>query len=102
MGVWADDEHRLGLRPVGRRVWWRQGKSPQAVGAPRYRGFYLCPFVKPETGESLSLLVDGMDTEVMRWVLRGFRATVPEAEEAWVVLDRAGWPVSPKVGVPDW
>ena len=29
-----------------------------AVGAHRYRWFYVCTFVEPETGESLSLLVD--------------------------------------------
>lgn len=42
-----------------------------------------------------------MDTEVMRWVLREFQATSQEEEEAWVVLDRAGWPVSPRVEVPE-
>jgi transposase len=42
-----------------------------------------------------------MDTEVMRWVLREFRAALGEEEEAWVVLERAGWQVSPKVEVPE-
>jgi len=70
----AYDEHRLGLRPVYRRVWARRGERPVAVGAHRYRWFYVCTFVEPETGESLSLLVDGMDTEVMGWVLRELRA----------------------------
>jgi hypothetical protein len=49
--------------------------------------------VEPESGANLSLLVDGMDSAVMRWVLRGFRA--------WVVLDRAGWHVSQRVEVPE-
>jgi len=49
--------------------------------------------VEPESGASLSLLVDGMDSTVMRWVLRGFRA--------WAVLDRAGWQVSQRVEVPE-
>lgn len=101
MRLWAYDEHRLGLRPVYRRVWTRRGKRPLAVGAHRYRWFYVCTFVEPETGESSSLLVDGMDTEVMRWVLREFKAALREEEEAWVVLDRAGWHVSPKVEVPE-
>jgi hypothetical protein len=57
--------HRLGLRPVYRRVWARRGERPLAVGAHRYRWFYVGTFVEPETGESLSLLVDGVDTEVM-------------------------------------
>jgi hypothetical protein len=97
----AYDEHRLGLRPVYRRVWARRGERPLAVGAHRYRWFYVCTFVEPETGESLSLLVDGVDTEVMGWVLRELRAWLGEGEEAWVVLDRAGWHVSGRVEVPE-
>jgi hypothetical protein len=93
--------HRLGLRPVYRRVWARRGERPVAVGAHRYRWFYVCTFVEPETGESLSLLVDGVDTEVMGWVLRELRAWLGEGEEAWVVLDRAGWHVSGRVEVPE-
>jgi hypothetical protein len=46
----AYDEHRLGLRPVYRRVWARRGERPLAVGAHRYRWFYVCTFVEPETG----------------------------------------------------
>jgi hypothetical protein len=63
------------------------------VVARRYQWFYVCSFVEPESGANLSLLVDGMDSAVMRWVLRGFRA--------WVVLDRAGWHVSQRVEVPE-
>jgi len=95
----AYDEPRLGLRPVYRRVWARRGERPLAVGAHRYRWFYVCTFVEPETGESLSLLVEGIDTEVMGWVLRELRAWL--GEEAWVVLDRAGWHVSGRVEVPE-
>ncbi len=84
-----------------RRVWARRGERPLAVGAHRYRWFYVCTFVEPETGESLSLLVDGVDTEVMGWVLRELRAWLGEGEEAWVVLDRAGWHVSGRVEVPE-
>jgi transposase len=93
--------HRLGLRPVYRRVWARRGERPVAVGAHRYRWFYVGTFVEPKTGESLSLLVDGVDTEVMGWVLRELRAWLGEGEEAWVVLDRAGWHVSGRVEVPE-
>ena len=100
MRLLAYDEHRLGLRPVYRRVWARRGERPLAVGAHRYRWFYVCTFVEPETGESLSLLVDGIDTEVMGWVLRELRAWLGEGEEAWVVLDRAGWHVSGRLEVP--
>lgn len=98
----AYDEHRLGLKPVHRRVWSRKGERPKAVVAHRYEWFYVCTFVEPKTGWNLNLLVDGIDTEVMSWVLRELKATLSEGaasrsehrEEAWVVLDRAGWHVS--------
>jgi len=71
------------------------------VGAHRYEWFYGWTFVEPKTGWNLSLLVDGIDTQVMGWVLKELKATLSEGEEAWVVLDRAGWHVSPKVEVPE-
>lgn len=70
------------------------------MGAHRHRWFYVCTFGEPETGEPLSLLVDGMDTGVMSWVLQELRAWLRAGEEAWVVLDRAGWHMSPRVEVP--
>lgn len=85
-----------------RRVWARKGERPQAVVAQRYQWFYVCTFVEPESGANLSLLVDGMDTEVMGWVLKEFRAWAGEGEgEAWVVLDRAGWHTSGRLEVPE-
>ena len=41
--------------------------------------------MEPEGGANLGLLVDGMDSTVM----------------SWVVLDRAGWQVSQRVEVPE-
>jgi len=69
--------------------------------AHRHEWFYVCTFVEPKTGWNLSLLADGIDTQVMRWVLRELRAHFGDEEEVWVVLDRAGWHVSPKVEVPE-
>ncbi len=66
-----------------------------------YEWFYLCTFVEPKTGWNLSLLADGMDTQVMGWVLRERKASLSEGEEAWVVLDRAGWHVFLKMEVPE-
>ncbi|BFH78669.1 hypothetical protein TthTF24_13860 [Thermus thermophilus] len=91
MRLLAYDEHRLGLKPVYRRVWARRGERPLAVGAHRYRWFYVCTFVEPETGESLSLLVDGIDTEVMGWVLRELRAWLGEGRRrGWSWTGRGG------------
>ena len=37
----------------------------------------------------------------MSWVVTALTATVADGEEAWVVLDRAGWHGSPRVAVPE-
>ena len=36
--VWAEDEHRLGLKPVRRRVWARLAQDPMRVGGGRSFG----------------------------------------------------------------
>ncbi len=76
----------MGLKPVYRRVWGRKGERRKAVVAHRYRWFYLCTFGEAETGESLSLLVDGIDTEVMGWVLRELRGWLGEEEGVRLVF----------------
>jgi hypothetical protein len=86
---------------VYRRVWARRGDRPLAVRAHRYRWFYVCTFVEPETGESLSLLVDGVDTEVMGWVLRELRAWLGEGAGGVGGPGPAGWHVSGRVEVPE-
>ena len=49
--VWAFDEHRLGLKPLIRRVWARRGRRPVAVSSHKYKWLYLYGFVRPTTGD---------------------------------------------------
>ena len=48
--VWAQDEARLGLKPITRRVWSLKGRRPRSCGRTRYQWLYLYGFVRPETG----------------------------------------------------
>ncbi|MGQ9613161.1 IS630 family transposase, partial [Chloroflexus sp.] len=97
----ADDEHRLGRKPVSRRVWRRTGERPTAVVTHRSRWCSVCTVVEPTTGWNLRRVVDGIDTQVMHWVVKELTTTRAEGEEAWVVVDRAGWHGSPRVEVPE-
>jgi hypothetical protein len=47
------DEHRLGLKPVLRRIWSRRGERPHATVHHRYRWLYLSGFVHPASGRVL-------------------------------------------------
>src|SRR5919205_47875 len=48
--LWAEDEHRAGLKPILRRVWAKRGQRPIAVSRPRYEWLYLYAFVHPASG----------------------------------------------------
>jgi hypothetical protein len=39
--LWSQDEHRIGLKPILRRVWVRKGSRLRAVVRPRYQWMYL-------------------------------------------------------------
>jgi hypothetical protein len=49
---WAQDEHRLGLKPLLRRVWARRGKRPLAPVHHRYEWLYVYGFLRPKTGKA--------------------------------------------------
>src|ERR1700757_2692188 len=51
--VWATDEHRLGLKPIQRRVWAPIGERPIALGHHRYEWLYVTAFVAPGSGETV-------------------------------------------------
>ena len=42
--LWATDEHRLGLKPVRRRVWAPVGERPTALGHHRFDRLYVTAF----------------------------------------------------------
>jgi hypothetical protein len=59
--VWATDEHRLGLKPIHRRVWAPIGERPIALGHHRYEWLYVTAFVAPASGETVWYLSNGID-----------------------------------------
>lgn len=45
--VWAEDEHRLGLLPILRRVWAPKGQRPITPVRRTYAWLYVYGFVRP-------------------------------------------------------
>jgi hypothetical protein len=39
--VWAEDEARLGSKPIARRIWSRRGRRPRSNGRARYYRLYV-------------------------------------------------------------
>ena len=101
--VWAQDEHRIGLQPVLRRVWTLPGEHPIVPVWPRYQWSYVVAFVRPETGESFWLLVPRIATDVYTLALAEFAQALDVGTDKRVVLviDQAGWHGSRKLVIPD-
>ncbi len=100
--VWAFDEHRLGLKPLARRVWARIGQRPISVSAHKYKWLYLYAFVRPAGGEVEWWVANSVNVALFQAVLDGFAQITGAGKDKTVVLvlDNAGWHVSKKVKLP--
>lgn len=87
------DEHRLGLKPVLRRVWTPPGEAPIAAVDPGYEWLYVAGFVHPESGRSSFWLLSGVNGPVFDLLLRAFAEEqgVGRRKRILLVLDQAGW-----------
>jgi transposase len=100
--VWAFDEHRVGLKPILRRVWAPNGKRPRAPIRPRYQWLYVDGFVEPTTGRTEWWVMPTVNVACCRQVLAKFadlRGAGPD-KEVVLVWDQAGWHRSARVAVP--
>jgi transposase len=91
--VWAEDEHRLGRKPIRRRVWAPVGRRPIALGHHRYRWLHVIGFVQPSSGEAVWFLSTGLSKPFFEALLAAFARETGAGRERHVVLvlDNAGW-----------
>ena len=100
--VWAEDEARLGLKPVTRRVWWPKGCRPRSGGRTRYGWPYVYGFARPATGETLTVVLPRVRVERMAGALAAFAAHAdPDGRKVLVVVgDNAGWHRASRPPIP--
>ena len=103
VGLWAEDEHRLGLLPVVRRVWAPQGQRPPARVERRYEWLYVYGFVRPSSGRSWWGLLPRVSTDAFAVALAAFARDegIDAAHRAVVVIDQAGWHTALDLAVPE-
>ena len=107
--LWAVDEHRIGLKPILRKVWTLPtlpGQRPQRPSAPvehRYDWRYLVGFVHPASGRTVWHLATTVNIELFSLELGAFAREVGASptKQIVLVLDGAGWHDSPRVRVPE-
>jgi len=100
--VWAEDEARLGLKPVTRRVWRPKGCRPRSGGRTRCEWPYVYGFARPRTGQTFTVILPRVKVERMAEALAAFaaRADPGGREVLALVVDRAGWHTAGRLAVP--
>ena len=91
--LWGEDEARIGLHPVERRVWAPRGKRPLAVQYPGYEWLYVYGFVRPTTGDVEWLLLPTVNIWCFNEALRLFALAVGAGPKKHIalVIDQAGF-----------
>jgi len=100
--VWAEDEHRLGLIPIRRRVWAPRGTRPTAPSDQHYEWLYVYGLVRPTTGQSWWALLPTVSTAAMTVALAEFARDegIDATHRAVIVWDGAGWHTSGELALP--
>jgi hypothetical protein len=100
--LWCEDEARLGLKPVARRVWALKGRRPTRSGRQRFASLYVYGFAQPASGRNLCLLLPKANAALMGEALSEFaRWADPGGKKVLVVLvDNAGGHVAKALVVP--
>ena len=87
--LWTTDQHRLGLKPILRRVWSPRGQRPGALVQHRYPWCYGDAFVPPGSGRTWWLLLPTVSLAAFMMAL---------AEVAHALGAGQGNPNSPRAG----
>jgi transposase len=100
--LWTTDQHRIGLKPILRRVWSPRGQRPRAPVQHRYQWCYLYAFVHPPSGRTVWLLLPTVSVAAFTIALAEFAQAVGagHGRQILLVLDGAGWHVSTQLAVP--
>lgn len=97
------DEHRVGLKPVIRRIWVDELTVPTASVNWRFQWLWLYGFVHPQSGQTYWWLLPKVNIQLFNRVLLDFanHFDLGKHKQVILVLDRAGWHTSDSVEVPD-
>ena len=70
------DEHRLGLKPIQRRIWAESGENLTADVNWKYQWLWLYGFVAPQSGETYFWILPYVNNELFLKVLEDFAIVV--------------------------
>jgi hypothetical protein len=101
--LWCEDEHRLGLKPLLRRIYVHEGESPIANVNWRFQWLWLYAFVHPQSGETYWWILPYVNTQLFSRVLADFAQEFGLGKNKRILLavDQAGWHTSDDLEIPE-
>ena len=96
--LWWQDEARIGQKNKLTRRWARRGTRPRAPRDQRTEWAYI---FGPAKGKGAGLVMPWCDTDAMAAHLIEISAAVDPGAHAVLIVDQAGWHLTPKLAIPD-
>ncbi|MDY3557433.1 IS630 family transposase, partial [Gemmata sp. JC717] len=84
--LWCEDEARLGLKPVARRVWALAGKRPTSNGRHQFESVFVYGFAHPSRGRSRFLILPKANAACMGPALADFAGWADPGRRKVLVL----------------
>jgi hypothetical protein len=91
----------VGQKNTITRRWAKRGTRPSAPKDQRTQSAYIFGAICPAEGKGAGLVLPRCDTEAMSLHLAEISQAVSPGAHAVLLLDRAGWHLTPKLCVPD-
>ena len=99
--LWWQDEARIGQKNKLTRRWARRGTRPRAPHDQRTKWAYIFGAICPAKGKGAGLIMPYCDTEAMTAHLAEISAMGDPGAHAVIMVDQAGWHMSPKLTIPE-
>jgi hypothetical protein len=94
------DEARIGQKGRVTHVWYQKGVRPRGRHQQGFASAHLFGAVCPERDAGVALAMPEVSTTAMGLFLAELSRSLPAGTHAALVLDGAGWHVSPDLEVP--
>ena len=99
--IWFSDEARIGQKNKITRRWAKRGTRPSAPHDQRTASTYIFGAICPKEGKGAALILPSCNIEAMNLHLAEIATEVAPGAHAVLMVDQAGWHLSPRIIVPD-
>jgi len=97
---WFTDEARIGQKNKIPRRWAKRGTRPSAPQDQRTKSAYIFGAICPQEGKAAGLILPFCNTDTMNLHLAEISLAVAPGAHAVLLMDQAGWHLTPKLILP--